>query len=92
MPDRIIVVTGATGLQGGATLRHLLADGRWHVRALVRDPAKASAVQEAGAELVTGDMGDRASSTPPSPARTACSACNRRTTRRTSTPTRSATA
>jgi uncharacterized protein YbjT (DUF2867 family) len=64
MSDRIIVVTGATGLQGGATLRHLLASKskeRWHVRALVRDPAKATALQKAGAELVTGDMGDRAS-------------------------------
>jgi uncharacterized protein YbjT (DUF2867 family) len=28
---RIIVVTGATGLQGGAVIRHLLNDG-WHVR------------------------------------------------------------
>jgi uncharacterized protein YbjT (DUF2867 family) len=33
---KTIVVTGATGNQGGATARHLLADG-WHVRALVRD-------------------------------------------------------
>ncbi len=29
--DRIIVVTGATGRQGGAVARHLLADG-WRVR------------------------------------------------------------
>jgi uncharacterized protein YbjT (DUF2867 family) len=29
-----ILVTGATGNQGGTTARHLLADG-WHVRALV---------------------------------------------------------
>ncbi|MEV0129199.1 NmrA/HSCARG family protein [Dactylosporangium sp. NPDC050688] len=64
MPERTIVVTGATGLQGGATARQLLASGEgWHVRALVRDqgtPA-ARALVEAGAELVTGDMGDRAS-------------------------------
>jgi NAD(P)-dependent dehydrogenase (short-subunit alcohol dehydrogenase family) len=33
---KTILVTGATGNQGGATARHLLADG-WHVRALVRD-------------------------------------------------------
>ena len=33
---KTIVVTGATGNQGGATARYLLADG-WHVRALVRD-------------------------------------------------------
>lgn len=28
---KTILVTGATGNQGGATARHLLADG-WHVR------------------------------------------------------------
>ena len=57
-----ILVTGATGNQGGATARHLLADG-WHVRALVRDattPA-AAALAAAGAELVRGDLDDRAS-------------------------------
>src|SRR6266581_4015313 len=57
-----ILVTGATGNQGGATARHLLAEG-WHVRALVRDattPA-AAALAAAGAELVRGDLDDRAS-------------------------------
>ena len=59
---KTILVTGATGNQGGATARHLLADG-WHVRALVRDdttPA-AAALAAAGAELVLGDLDDRAS-------------------------------
>jgi uncharacterized protein YbjT (DUF2867 family) len=59
---KTILVTGATGNQGGATARHLLADG-WHVRALVRDattPA-AAALAAAGAELVRGDLDDRAS-------------------------------
>lgn len=32
-----ILVAGATGNQGGAALRHLLADG-WKVRALTRNP------------------------------------------------------
>jgi uncharacterized protein YbjT (DUF2867 family) len=32
---KTIPVAGATGNQGAATARHLLADG-WHVRALVR--------------------------------------------------------
>jgi nucleoside-diphosphate-sugar epimerase len=32
--NQAILVTGATGLQGGATARHLLAGG-WPVRALV---------------------------------------------------------
>ncbi|WP_433734373.1 NmrA/HSCARG family protein [Nocardia sp. CA-129566] len=56
----IVLVTGATGTQGGATARALLAAG-WRVRALVRDPDTASArvLAEAGAELVRGDMGDR---------------------------------
>ena len=57
-----ILVTGATGNQGGATARHLLAGG-WHVRALVRDattPA-AAALAATGAELVRGDLDDRAS-------------------------------
>ncbi|MFI2476518.1 NmrA family NAD(P)-binding protein [Nocardia xishanensis] len=52
-----ILVTGATGKQGGATARRLLADGI-PVRALVRDsdaPA-ARALAAAGAELAIGDF------------------------------------
>ncbi|MFF3671367.1 NmrA/HSCARG family protein [Microtetraspora malaysiensis] len=59
---KTILVTGATGNQGGATARHLLAAG-WRVRALVRDdttPA-AAGLAAAGAELVRGDLDDRAS-------------------------------
>lgn len=57
---RTIVVTGATGHQGGAVARHLLAGG-WRVRALTRDPtsAKARALAALGAEVARGDMGDR---------------------------------
>jgi uncharacterized protein YbjT (DUF2867 family) len=53
----LIVVTGATGKQGGATARRLLADGK-AVRALVRDPnaAAAQALAAAGAELAVGDL------------------------------------
>ncbi|MFF0487550.1 NmrA family NAD(P)-binding protein [Nocardia sp. NPDC004068] len=52
-----VLVVGATGRQGGATARHLLAAGR-PVRALVRDPAAPAAreLAAAGAELVTGDL------------------------------------
>ncbi|MFC7625136.1 NmrA/HSCARG family protein [Microlunatus sp. GCM10028923] len=59
---RPILVTGATGQQGGATARHLLAAGR-RVRALVRDPSadQATALAKLGAELVRGDLTDRAS-------------------------------
>lgn len=57
-----ILVTGATGQQGGAAARHLMKDG-WKVRALVRDPAKPAAVALAkkGVELVHGDLLDRGS-------------------------------
>jgi len=59
---KVILVAGATGQQGGATARHLLANG-WQVRALTRDPNKpaAQALAQAGAEVVTGDNEDRAS-------------------------------
>lgn len=59
---QLILVTGATGNQGGAVARHLLQHG-FTVRAFVRDPNKpaAQALQQAGAELVAGDFSDRAS-------------------------------
>jgi uncharacterized protein YbjT (DUF2867 family) len=57
-----VVVCGATGRQGGAIARHLLAAG-WPVRALTRDPEspKARALGDSGAEVVKADMTDRAS-------------------------------
>jgi uncharacterized protein YbjT (DUF2867 family) len=63
--DATIVVTGATGHQGGAVTRHLLRDG-WRVRALTRDPssAKARSLAALGAEVVQGDMGTRESLQP----------------------------
>jgi uncharacterized protein YbjT (DUF2867 family) len=61
MNDKIIAVTGATGQQGGAVVRKLLADG-WKVRALTRNEEKPAAQELAslGAEIVPGDMEDRA--------------------------------
>ena len=61
--DRIILVTGATGNQGGAIARHLLQRGKFKVRAMVRDKNKpaAQALQQAGAELVQADFNDRSS-------------------------------
>jgi uncharacterized protein YbjT (DUF2867 family) len=63
--QKMIVVTGATGLQGGAVTRHLLKDG-WHVRALTRNAASkpAQALMASGVEVVQGDMGEAASLRP----------------------------
>ncbi|MFF8763545.1 NmrA family NAD(P)-binding protein [Nocardiopsis dassonvillei] len=60
--DRPVLVTGATGQQGGAAARALLAAGL-PVRALVRDPEStpAKAVAALGAETVVGDLDDRGS-------------------------------
>jgi uncharacterized protein YbjT (DUF2867 family) len=59
---KTVLVTGATGNQGGAAARHLLSSG-WRVRALVRDEGTPAAVAlaAAGAGLVRGDLDDRAS-------------------------------
>jgi uncharacterized protein YbjT (DUF2867 family) len=57
----IVAVTGATGRQGRAVVRALLADG-WQVRGLTRDPTgeRARALSAAGAEMVRADMDDPA--------------------------------
>ncbi|MBZ4336067.1 NmrA family NAD(P)-binding protein [Corallococcus sp. AS-1-12] len=59
----VVLVTAATGRQGGATARALLAEGRTKVRVLVRNPeaANARALAAAGAEVVVGDLDDPAS-------------------------------
>ncbi|MGL5794099.1 MAG: NmrA/HSCARG family protein [Waterburya sp.] len=61
--NKTILVTGATGNQGGAVARHLLKRGKFKVRAFVRDLNKPAAqtLKQAGAELVEGDFNDRAS-------------------------------
>ncbi|MFC9178710.1 NmrA family NAD(P)-binding protein [Streptomyces sp. NPDC057107] len=64
-PTAPVLVTGATGRQGGAVTRALLAAGV-PVRALVRDPhaPRAKAVEALGVELVTGDLSVRTSLDP----------------------------
>lgn len=55
--ERLVLVTGATGKQGGAVARHLLERG-FRVRAVTRDPAQAAAraLAARGAEVVRGDL------------------------------------
>src|SRR5918997_2547529 len=58
--ERLIVVTGATGKQGGAVARSLLDRG-FQVRGLTRNPQKpeVQTLADQGAEVVQGDMEDR---------------------------------
>ena len=62
--NKVILVTGATGHQGGAVLRHLRERG-FSCRALTRDPAKPQSrtMIGQGIEVVRGDMEDQASLT-----------------------------
>ena len=59
----LVLVTAATGRQGGATARALLAEGKSSVRVMVRNPdaPNAKALAAAGAEVVVGDLDDPAS-------------------------------
>src|ERR687898_335825 len=59
---RLILVSGATGQQGGAVARSLLGRG-FGVRALTRNPEKPEARELAGlgAEVASGDLEDRSS-------------------------------
>lgn len=62
MAGSSVLVTGATGQQGGAVARELLAAG-YEIRALTRDPSKeaAQALAADGAQIVAGDLDDPAS-------------------------------
>lgn len=60
--EHTILVSGATGQQGGAVARHLMDRG-FHVRALTRDAGRdaARALADRGAEVVEGNFDDRES-------------------------------
>lgn len=60
--EDLILITGATGQQGGAVARELLSRGH-KVRAMTRNPGsdKAKALADLGAEVVQGDLDDAAS-------------------------------
>jgi len=61
---RIVLVTGATGMQGGGVARKLLSSG-YRVRAFTTDAAseKARALRDTGVELYEGSFEDRPSLT-----------------------------
>lgn len=56
MADRTVLITGATGQQGGAVLRHLKDKG-FNLRAMTRNPDGESA-KALGVETVKGDYDD----------------------------------
>jgi len=60
---KTIVITGATGKQGGATLAHLSRQGGFKLRAVTRKPSgdAANAIAKLGAQVVAGDLDDAAS-------------------------------
>ena len=60
--DKMVLVTGATGRQGGAVIRHMLPNG-WKLRALTRSPGSYAAKELArqGVEVVQGDLEDLSS-------------------------------
>src|SRR5438445_6813488 len=60
--DKTVLITGATGRQGGAVIRHMSPKG-WKLRALARRPESAAArdLAQHGVEIVQGDLEDPAS-------------------------------
>src|SRR5690242_11222292 len=52
----MILITGATGTTGREVLKELSRLGVEGVRALVRDPARAGFIREAGFETIAGDF------------------------------------
>jgi uncharacterized protein YbjT (DUF2867 family) len=60
--SKTVLVSGATGQQGGAVARELLEHG-YRVRAMTRKPqgSQAQSLASLGAELVQGDLDDEAS-------------------------------
>ncbi|MDH3383986.1 MAG: NmrA family NAD(P)-binding protein, partial [Deltaproteobacteria bacterium] len=55
-----ILVTGATGQQGGAAVPNLLANGH-RLRVMTRSPEKAKSIRSPNVEVVQGDFQDKES-------------------------------
>jgi len=58
--QKIVLVYGGTGVQGGAVVRQLLQQN-YRVRVLVRDPRKAEALRQSGVEIAVGNLNDTVS-------------------------------
>ena len=63
--SKTVLVSGATGRQGGGVIRHMLSKG-WKLRALTRTPDSAASrkLAEQGIEVVAGDLEDAYSLAP----------------------------
>ena len=63
MSSKLIVVVGATGLQGGSVARHFAKMSGWKVRGITRNPDKPSnaPLRDLGIDLVFADLNDPAS-------------------------------
>lgn len=65
--SKLVVIVGATGKQGGSVIRALLNDptarSTFKLRGITRDVTKpaAQALTAKGVEMVSGDLGDKAS-------------------------------
>ena len=59
MSEDLYLVTGASGFVGSHVVQHLV-EKRVHVRAMVRDSAKASDLEALGVEIATADLKDAA--------------------------------
>ncbi|KAH7152641.1 hypothetical protein EDB81DRAFT_867995 [Dactylonectria macrodidyma] len=60
MAQKLIVVVGATGGQGGAVVSAFLKDTQWNVRGITRNPnsEKAKELSAKGVEVVKADLND----------------------------------
>lgn len=63
MDKKRVVVCGATGKQGGAVVRSVLAGGRWDLAAISRTPEGPAAVElkHLGVQVLRGDLLDKGS-------------------------------
>ncbi|KZO95771.1 NAD(P)-binding protein [Calocera viscosa TUFC12733] len=61
MSQKLVVVTGATGLQGGAVIRALVANGAYRTRAITRQLTSPAAKQlvEQGVDVVQATLDDK---------------------------------